>query len=435
VLNYVLSKQEKSMVIGGNMAGTTPRELSAEFALSLRLAPDAASPVVHMPLSLVPGETLSDEQWLEAAHVVMRSMGMDPENHQHVLVKHTDRDHEHVHVVASRIGMDGRKWNVSHDVRRMINGTQEAEKALGLTQTKGLESKPEKRTRPEAPAVAKLQTFLDKASADRPDFRTFVDRLEAQGVTVRPAMSKDGARLNGMSFEVGGVAMKGSALGSAYGFGQLAKRLDFDLERDRPLLVALRDGTERPAAPAAPATVTQAPAEAKTVTAKNITEKAVAHAPSRPAPALPTAHRRVTRTDDMTEAEKLEADALDAAIAEQERQDAARARSGQAIDAWISSLTAPAPSRPTTPAPPPPPRPRPEPQRPEPLAGLPSFMLGSLAPNQAAKPAAPPPGERRSRPLNLNRQVPDLAPKPTTPPKPPEPQEEPQKPRRRFGPR
>ncbi|WP_321906989.1 relaxase/mobilization nuclease domain-containing protein, partial [Burkholderia cenocepacia] len=357
-LAYVLGK-EHCRIVGGNMAGQTPRQLSAEFALSRQLAPDAANPVIHMPLSVPPGEHLTDEQWQQAAHIVMRSMGMDPDNHQHVIVKHTDRDHEHVHVVASRIGIDGKKWNVSHDVRKMIDGTQEAERALGLTQTKGLESKPAKRTRPEAPGVGKLQTAIDAATTDRPTFRAFVERLEADGVKVHPAMSKDGGRLNGMSFERDGVAFKGSALGTAYGFGQLQKRMDFDLERDRALLLSLRDGTERPAAPAAASTPAAPSAQAKTEPAKADPTATPATrrgsfrpvgTTSRGAASVGASNvqtrgkRNDTALADLTEAEEIEAQATAARLREIERQQAA----GYRLPDFMSGTLAAPSTRPTT---------------------------------------------------------------------------------------
>lgn len=417
-LAYVLGKQNRCVMVGGNMAGQTPRQLAAEFALSRQLAPDATNPVVHMPLAVPPGEHLTDETWQEAAHIVMRAMGLDPENHQHVIVRHTDREHEHVHVVASRIGLDGRKWNVSHDVRKMINGTQQAERALGLTQTKGLDSRPVKRTRPEAPGVARLQAAIDVATANRPAFRAFVERLEAGGVRVRPAMSRDGTRLNGLSFESGGIAFKGSALGSAYGFGKLSQRMDFNLDRDRALLVSLRDGTTRPVSVAPAARAENPPATAGTP----------AFAPSapaarlRPAPIVsghPAAGAHVqtrgrkndTMLANLTEAEEIEARALVRQARERVREASrAQAQSAAALNAWIGA------------------------------GSLPDYMRGTLSPQQPTPPQRQPDSKPpRQEDHNLSRFMPGDLPRQNDevvhPPQPPEPTaaSQPLR-RRRFGP-
>lgn len=340
-LAYVLGKAHDCAIIGGNMAGQTPRQLATEFAVSRQLAPDAANPVVHMPLAAPPGEHLTDEKWQAAAHIVMRAMGLDPEYHQHVIVKHTDRQHEHIHVIASRIGVDGRKWNVSHDVRMMIDGTQQAERILGLTQTQGLHSKPAKRTRPEAPGVARLQAAIDVATANRPNFRAFVERLEADGVRVRPAMSKDGGRLNGLSFEVGGIAFKGSALGTAYGFGKLAHRMDFNLDRDRALLLSLRDGTERTVSAMPLAEAKNLPARAGTPafapSPKAIPPRLGRKATARPAVGLHVqtrGRRNDTLLANLTEAEEIEAQALVERACEREQENArAEAQAAAALNA------------------------------------------------------------------------------------------------------
>jgi len=86
-------------------AGETPKELSAEFKLSRELRPNLNRVVYHSSLSLPPGENLNDQQWKEVANKYMSHMGFD--GSQFVAVKHQDTEHSHIHILASRVRLDG----------------------------------------------------------------------------------------------------------------------------------------------------------------------------------------------------------------------------------------------------------------------------------------------------------------------------------------
>ena len=77
--------------------------------------PGISKPVVHVSLSLAPGEHLSDEEWRGVGQQYLAGMGFS--DHQYVLTRHTNTAHEHVHLVTSRIGCDGSVASDSHERR------------------------------------------------------------------------------------------------------------------------------------------------------------------------------------------------------------------------------------------------------------------------------------------------------------------------------
>ncbi|MGA7937867.1 MAG: relaxase/mobilization nuclease domain-containing protein [Kovacikia sp.] len=114
VLNY-LHHKEGAEQIGGNMVGDDPRSLAAEFRVSRELNPRLNKAVYHVSLSLPKQESLDDLTWMAIslrerctnAQDYLRGMGF--ENCQYVVYRHTDQDHDHVHLVASRIRLtDGK---------------------------------------------------------------------------------------------------------------------------------------------------------------------------------------------------------------------------------------------------------------------------------------------------------------------------------------
>lgn len=243
-LDYALGKQGGNAceIIGGTMNGQTPRDLSTEFGLSRAARPGVAKPVWHTILSLPPGEHLDSDKWAEVADDFMRGMGLDA--HQYVVIRHHDTVLDHIHIVASRIALDGGLYHGAFDAKRAIQLTQELEDRHGLTRTKGLEDGPSPKAQPtkpeieaatrtgEAPPRLVLQEIVDAALSEPGSVFDFMDRIEAAGAVARPNVAKTG-KMNGFSFEYGGIPFKGSDLGKAYTWKGLQERgIEYEQDRD-----------------------------------------------------------------------------------------------------------------------------------------------------------------------------------------------------------
>lgn len=250
-LDYVLNP-EKGVLIGGNMDGKTPRELAKEFAESRSLNPDLQRPVYHVSLSLSPGEHVDDFTWNELADRYMQRMGFG--SSQYVVARHTDRGHEHIHIVASRIGLDGKTVSDSNDYYRSEQVIREIEKEFGLErvlssherdiedQKKALSAgELHKALETGTPNVKMiLQNRLDEAAKYSATMTDFVKHLEHKGVEVIGNMADNG-RVSGLSYRIDGQTIKGSTLGKAYTFNGLQKRgISYDLDRDRAAFALAR---------------------------------------------------------------------------------------------------------------------------------------------------------------------------------------------------
>jgi hypothetical protein len=173
---------------------------------------------------------------------------MDLDNNQFVMTRHTDTDHEHIHIIANRIQFNGDVTSDSNDYRRQEVIMREIERDYGLQSvapsadagrrapSKGL-IELEKRTG-EISAKTQLQTIIDKATADKPPFLAFVNRLHSAEVSILPS-GKTGTP-QGISFELDGIAFKGSDLGKSYAWKQLQSRTDYEPNRDQKIIDHLR---------------------------------------------------------------------------------------------------------------------------------------------------------------------------------------------------
>lgn len=247
VLDYAFGKGDAE-IVSGTMSGRDPRALANEFGLSRAARPDVSKPVWHTSLSLPPGDTLSAAQWDTIVSDFMQGMGLG--DHQYVAVRHHDTDHEHVHIIASRIGLDGSLYLGKWDAKRAIKITQELEVKHGLTVTKGLEDGPAPVSTPtrkevemairtgDAPPRVALQQIVDAALSEPGSVFDFMDRLEAAGVGVRANVASTG-KMNGFSFEWQGVPFKASDLGKSYGWKSLQERgVTYEQNRDGAALIS-----------------------------------------------------------------------------------------------------------------------------------------------------------------------------------------------------
>jgi hypothetical protein len=232
-LAYVLGKDGATQ-IGGNLTRDNPDSLTHEFTqVSLKRSHLSRS-VYHCALSLAPGETLSNATWRNIAQDYLTAMGFD--NSQYILVQHTDTEsHQHVHIVANRVAMDGktvsdsfdhyRAQNVvraieeSYNLRPVLPSWKSSRKALSLRQLK-------QEAETGIPSVQRLlQDGITEALQDSLSLPDLVDRLQQRNIKTHAFYGHQN-RLQGLAYEMDGVVMSGTALGYSYQVGGLMQQLE-----------------------------------------------------------------------------------------------------------------------------------------------------------------------------------------------------------------
>ena len=251
-LNYDLQK-EHGRILETNMAGDNPQELAAEFGEIRKLRPNLGKAVLHVSLSAAPGEKLTDAQWSEIGKRYLDGMGL--EQNQFVITRHTDTEHEHIHILANRIRFDGSVTSDSQDYRRQEALMREIERDYGLERVApSIEAERRAPTKGEIESAIRtgepstrqqLQQLCDAAARDSRSFTAYQERLEAAGVELVPVAQLQGAKLSGLLYRLDGVTMKGSDLGKSYSPAGLEKRgVTYEQDRD---FAAVRASVEREA--------------------------------------------------------------------------------------------------------------------------------------------------------------------------------------------
>jgi Relaxase/Mobilisation nuclease domain len=263
---YVLEKSGATL-IGGSIAGESVKELVAEFMWSNDLNPGLKHPVWHMSLSLPHDEHLSDEQFSDLATQYFAGMVLLADDHklvadrdrfrqrrdefvldglseyQYLVARHSDQEHDHVHIVASRINLNtGNGVELWRDKTRNQKILRCLEVEYGLTQvqnswdvgkksaTKGQLEK--QAMTGEESIQSRLQDLIEQAAIGQPEMPLLFERLMRQGVEVRHGWTRTG-KSKGISYSLADVAFAGNQLGSRYSFPGLQKLLGVDYQADR----------------------------------------------------------------------------------------------------------------------------------------------------------------------------------------------------------
>jgi len=244
LLNYLFGKDGASL-IGSNMEGFTPRELAAEFRFSQQLNPRVNRVVYHASLSLPHTEYLENDTWHEIAKKYLQAMSFDM--NQYAVVRHSDRDHDHAHIVASRVRLDGTTVPDSWDYRRSEATIRQLEQEYRLQSLHSSQAKDSRspttgekrllaRTGEESVRM-QLQRSLDQATQSSLTMPQLIEQLQQKGVSVRVSNHNTG-EIKGISYELNGVAFSGTHLGKAYTFIGLQKYrgVDYNSHRDNQLI-------------------------------------------------------------------------------------------------------------------------------------------------------------------------------------------------------
>lgn len=250
LLNYVFGpgehgKSDRAQIVAGNMSGADPDSLAKEFGTVRRLRPNIKNPVWHCSLSLPAGEWLAQDRWNGVCVQHLKNMGLDPDNHLWIAVRHDDNGFDHVHLVVSRIGLNEKLWHGRNDVKAAIESTQALEHQFGLTLTPGLDADPspgstyrERAGRSAEPSIkGRMKRILDRALRAK-DFESFIEICLAAGMKIRPNIATTG-RVNGLAFTLDGETMKAADLGGRYKWAKISATLGFDPTKHLELLRAM----------------------------------------------------------------------------------------------------------------------------------------------------------------------------------------------------
>jgi hypothetical protein len=124
--------QGRAEILMFNQCFGNQKELIEQFNAVRQLNPGLAKPVLHITLSLAVTDRLSKDKLMEMCEHCAREMGF--EKKQYIAVHHLDTKHQHLHIVANRVGFDRRTVSDSNNYKKIATYCRKMELKYSLTQ-------------------------------------------------------------------------------------------------------------------------------------------------------------------------------------------------------------------------------------------------------------------------------------------------------------
>ena len=233
VINYMLSKQEgKAMVLASNNIGFTDQNLCVhEFVLQASMRPNVQKPVCHTILSFSANDAdqLTDDVMIKIANEYLEKMGYG--DTQSLIVRHSDRQHPHLHICINRIGNDGKTISDRNEKYRSTKICRELTERYGLTLGEGKKAVNRHRLRGEDKLRYEIFDAIKTALLHSKNWKDFVADLERQGIATRFKTKGNTDVVQGIIFEKDSCSFSGSKIDRSCSFSRLNAEIERNIQQ------------------------------------------------------------------------------------------------------------------------------------------------------------------------------------------------------------
>jgi hypothetical protein len=251
-LNYCLRQDKNAEILDLNGLSTdNPKDLAQEFQVIWEENQNISKPVWHTSLSFHEKDNITNEKMKEIANKFMQSAGFEKDNYQYVIIKHNDTKHNHCHIVANRVGFDGKAVSDYYSKTRTVSLSKKIEKEYNLTiaQEIAKEHRLAKEQRLENeidPVKNKIKEEI-KTSINKPGLESLQDlsfELKKKGIDLQVLKYSKTGKEYGVVFKMGNSVFKGSDLGKQFAFKALSENLNPKLKLIKTVVKVISKGIE-----------------------------------------------------------------------------------------------------------------------------------------------------------------------------------------------
>ena len=177
--------KDRAEILHFNRCFGDKEELIGQFDEIKRLDQNMSKPVMHISMSLPPGEQLPKGTLVELAADCAKAF--DFENHQYVVILHKDTPQQHIHLVVNRIGFDRHTVDDSFSHGKIADFSRAAELRHHLRQELGprrYQTKEQRLQPRQGIRLDRLRQEIRTALAFSDDYGQFQRRLQEKGYKI-----------------------------------------------------------------------------------------------------------------------------------------------------------------------------------------------------------------------------------------------------------
>jgi hypothetical protein len=223
---YVFMDEKRAVILETEgVRGYDYKLMAKDFETQQAFRPSLRKAVFHGILSFYPGEKIEDKKMKEIATEYLREMKIV--DTQFAIVKHTDKNHSHLHIIANLvnnkgeaikdnwIGLKGKK--VSQKLTRHYGLKEAVSKNLSLINLEALNEK-------EANRHIIYQAISEKLLVCK-NLDELKEKLQLENIETVYKYKGQTKELQGISFAIGNYKFKGSEIDRKFSIGNLQRIL------------------------------------------------------------------------------------------------------------------------------------------------------------------------------------------------------------------
>ena len=235
VVNYMLSKREDETKVlqAIGVRSSMPNDIAHDFNLQASMRPNVQKAVCHTILSFCANdaERLTDAMMVKIANEYLEKMGYA--DTQSLIVRHSDRQHPHLHICINRIGNDGKTISDRNEKYRSTKICRELTERYGLTIGEGKQKVNRPRLRGEDKLRYEIFDAIKAVLPQSKNWKDFVEGLEQQGITTRFKTKGNTDVVQGIIFAKDGCSFSGSKIDRSCSFTRLNETLSQNSQQER----------------------------------------------------------------------------------------------------------------------------------------------------------------------------------------------------------
>ena len=227
-INYLLNREEASILLTKGVRQNDKEALIHSFETQAKVNP-IAKPVAHISLdfSAQDKDKLTDEKMMEIASEYIQRMGYD--NTQLLMVRHTDREHPHVHLILNRIDFDGRRITDQKERIRSTKICRELTLKHNLYLSSGKENVKRHRLREPDATKYRIYDALCKHVPTSKSWNELQQKLKNEDIEISFKTKGSTDTIEGVRFTMNNMTFNGSKVDRQFSYS----RIDYALNQNR----------------------------------------------------------------------------------------------------------------------------------------------------------------------------------------------------------
>jgi hypothetical protein len=225
-IRYVVDKQEAKILAAEGVRMQNASALAHDFNLQRKMRPELGKAVGHLVLSWSKEDLskLSDEIMVERAKEYMEKVGI--RNTQYVIVRHSDRDHPHLHLVYNRVDNNGKTITDKNNFAKNVKACKEITLKHGYHLGEGKDLVNRQALKGKEKIRYELYDAIKAAMKTATTWKGMEAELAKQGIGIAYKFRSGTKEVQGISFEKGDIKMKGSAIDRSLSYAKIDATLN-----------------------------------------------------------------------------------------------------------------------------------------------------------------------------------------------------------------